>query len=193
MLTKQRNKIISELYSSKDFNDCINKMEPEHLRADLKQEIILSLIEKPDELICSLAARGELKYYVVRMILNQVISNSSSFTKRYRTVTECFNNDRILHIPDTLINGRIQKEMREEPVYMVLKRLQPLAYQTIPTYIDDLMPMMGWYDQYMMSLYMKLSSFRKMEVETRIPWESCYYTVRKSIAAIRKEVLHEVK
>lgn len=79
-----KNEIIEELYRSKEFNDCINKMEPEHLRDDLKAEVVLILLETEGAKIKALYERNELKYFTVRIILNLIQSRSSPFYKKYR-------------------------------------------------------------------------------------------------------------
>lgn len=80
-----KNDIIAELYRSREFNDCIGKMEPEHLRDDLKAEVTLILLETNDEKIMSLAEQKDaLKFYTVRIILNLIKSKTSNFYKTYR-------------------------------------------------------------------------------------------------------------
>ena len=79
-----KNEIITEFYRRKEFNDCINKQEPEHLRDDLRAEVMLILLETSEEKIKALHEKDELKYYAVRIILNLIQSKTSSFFKKYR-------------------------------------------------------------------------------------------------------------
>lgn len=51
---------------------------------DLAQDIYLSLLDKPDGLIQSLWESGEYKFYVTRMIVNNICSSSSPYDKIYR-------------------------------------------------------------------------------------------------------------
>lgn len=173
-LLEHRNKAIADLFTSKEFNDCINKMEPAHLRDDLKQEVVLALMEKEPAMIIGLQERGELKWFVVRIIITMVTgSKSTPFVKLYRKHFEEFNIDHpAMNQPDFPINGRVVRELREQAVQYYIKHE------------------LYWYDRAIMELYMKHGSYRKIEEETRIPWESCYSTVRKCITRIRKEVLN---
>ena len=82
-----KNQIIEELYNSREFNDCINKMEPEHLRDDLRAEVVLILLETDETKIRQLHEKGELKFYTVRIILNLIKSKTSAFFKKYRQLT----------------------------------------------------------------------------------------------------------
>ena len=62
------------LSSSKNPFDC-----PE----DLIQEIYLLLLEKGDKLIVDLYERGELAYYLLRVVRNQLLSKNSSYYYTY--------------------------------------------------------------------------------------------------------------
>lgn len=79
-----KNEIITELYNSKEFNDCIEKMEPEHLRDDLRAEVALILLETDEQRLLTIHAAGGLKFYTVRIILNLIQSKTSAFYKKYR-------------------------------------------------------------------------------------------------------------
>ena len=65
-----KNEIITELYNSKPFNECIQRMEPQHLRQDLKQETILSLLEQPDQRIIELRKRNELVFFAAQALVH---------------------------------------------------------------------------------------------------------------------------
>lgn len=79
-----RNQIIEKLFTGKNFNDCIQRMEPAHLRDDLKMEVIAIVCEWPDEKIIGLEERKELDFFVVRVIINQIQSSTSPFYKKFR-------------------------------------------------------------------------------------------------------------
>jgi hypothetical protein len=79
-----KNEIVAELFTSKDFNDCIGKMEPEHLRDDLRAEVALILLETDERKLIDIYMGGGLRYYTVRIILNLIQSKTSSFYKKYR-------------------------------------------------------------------------------------------------------------
>lgn len=79
-----KNTIIEELYNSKNFNDCINKMEPDYLRDDLKAEVILVVCEMNDERLAEMYDTKKLIYFVVRIIMNMIKSKTSGFYRKYR-------------------------------------------------------------------------------------------------------------
>ena len=65
------NKLLS---SSKNPFDC-----PE----DLIQDIYLLLLQKDDDLIVNLYNKGEIGYYLLRVVRNQLLSKNSSYYYKY--------------------------------------------------------------------------------------------------------------
>lgn len=69
-----KEKTIYKILKSKQVNNA----------SDLEQDILISLLEKPDELILNLYEQGTLINYIYKMIHNQVYSVTSSYHKTYR-------------------------------------------------------------------------------------------------------------
>lgn len=178
-----KNEIISELYLSKEFNDCISKMEPDHLQDDLKAEVVLVLLEKPESTILDIHSRGELRFFTTRIILNLIKSNTSPFYKKYRLHYSSLSQESgnyssisdsgpkrgpVAHESD--ITERLRRELQEERVKEYIGKLY-------------------WYDREIIELYVRLGNYRAIEKETGIPFESCYSTIKKVIKKIREDVL----
>jgi hypothetical protein len=68
-------------------------MHPEELRYDLKAEVFLVLCEMNDNKLEGLFERNELKFYIVRIMLNMIKSDRSTFYKNYRNYTEFVDQD----------------------------------------------------------------------------------------------------
>jgi DNA-directed RNA polymerase specialized sigma subunit len=68
-------------------------MQPEELQYDLKVEVFMVLLEMDDEKLFGLYARGEIRFYIVRTMLNMIKSDRSQFWKKYRNYTEYKEND----------------------------------------------------------------------------------------------------
>lgn len=164
-----KNQIIEELYRSKEFNDCIGKMEPDHLRDDLRSEVTLILLETDDQKLITIHAAGALKFYTVRIIMNLIQSKTSLFYKRYRQqLIEI--TDRFIAEEGPDIDERARKEETEE------RAMQE---------IDNLY----WYNAGIVKLYMKHGNYRAIEEDTGIPYSSAYKTIQKSFQEIREKVL----
>lgn len=165
-----KNDIIAELYESREFNDCIAKMEPDHLRDDLRSEVILILLEAPEEKIKQMHERGgqELRYYTVRIILNLIQSKSSRFYKQYR--------QQLAEITDRFASEEQDMSERESREQLEEKAMSE---------IDNLY----WYNKELLQLYMQHGNYRAIQKITQIPHSSAYKTIQASIEQIKQKVL----
>ena len=64
--------------------DNITKRDKKVLKEDLSQDIYLELLMKPDTLIEELYEKGELDFFIVKMITNNVYSKNSPYHYRYK-------------------------------------------------------------------------------------------------------------
>lgn len=161
-----RDRIISNLFTGKNFNECLQKMEPAHLRDDLKQEVILIVCEQPEQRITDLYSRNQLEFFVVRIILNLVKSNTSPFARKYRRYMLQLTE---VDIPD---NTDSDRQHREDVEDMTLASIDSLY----------------WYNAEMVRLYGECGNYRAIEKLTRIPYISCYQTIKKSFQELRSKV-----
>lgn len=178
-----KNRAIESLYKCRKFNDCIGKMQPKDLQDDLRSEVILFVSEKDDDFVIGLHDRGELSFYAIRIAVNFITKTNSSFNKRFRIL----KTDEVPEMVCPELNGRADLERLQDPLLIKLTELRKLAYQKIPQYDQSLYPEINWYKQYMISLYMKVGSYRKMETETQIPWEACYVTVKQTMKLLKEK------
>lgn len=153
------------MFNSREFNRCIKKMRPQTLQDDLRAEVALILCEMPEEKIMNLHQCGALRFYAVRIIMNLAQSNSSPFYKKYRVPWVELDN-----IPELAAQEYDYERERR--------------YTSAIAEIDNL----HWYDKELLKLYLKLGSYRAMEQETGIPFESIYKSVQQACKAIRKKV-----
>lgn len=165
-----KNAIIEKLFTGKNFRDCISKMEPDHLRDDLKQDIILKICELPDEKVMGLYSRGELEFYTTRVIINETRNKYNGFFKRYM----------VTHVPITEQHleskgeddGMDDRETREV--------LEDFAIEQINS--------LYWYDAEMIKLYLEHGNYRAIQKVTGIPYVSCYKNIQKSIKLLQSRV-----
>ena len=72
-----KNKIVEEIvYNIGDKGD-------EDLK-DLIQDIYINLLEKEDNLIESLYSENQLKYFIIRMVVNNIHSKNSPYYTKYK-------------------------------------------------------------------------------------------------------------
>ena len=85
------NQIINELAKNKVIEKLVANISPEGDSSDnkdLSQLIYLTLLEKPNALIEDLYSKGELIFYVIRIITRNVYSTTSPY---YRTIKKFKN------------------------------------------------------------------------------------------------------
>lgn len=163
-----KNEIIEELFKSREFNECINKMEPEHLRDDLRSEVVLILLETDERKLMDIHASGGLKFYTVRIILNLIQSKTSGFYKQYRQQLSELNDRFAYEFTDLE-----EREQREEVEDKVLGEVENLY----------------WYNKELVQLYLQHGNYRAIEKLTKIPFVSAYKTIQKSFQEIKQKVL----
>lgn len=88
-----KNEIIKEYWLNEEVNQAFAKMQPEELQYDLKVEVFMVLLEMEKEKLFGLYERNEIRFYIVRTMLNMIKSDRSQFWKKYRNYTEYEDND----------------------------------------------------------------------------------------------------
>lgn len=187
-----RDQIIQQLFTGQNFRDAIQKMEPAHLRDDLQMEVIAEVCEWPDEKVMDLHGRGRLGFYVAKVMLFMVINKYSPFYKKYRAsvaeYVDDWNSDDKDHMhegdaagPKRRLNAGVKVEIEDIQV----REIRELQEDAAMGLIDNLY----WYDQQLIKLYIQHGSYRAIEGETGIPWESAYKSIQKSLKNIRCQVL----
>lgn len=186
-MSKQRNKIIEAIYHDARINQCISRMEPAHLRDDLKAEIMLYLCKMDESKLVRLHSAGQLVAYTIQAIVTTCTSSTNTFYRTYRKTMA--GEEHIPHdIPeDTELEDRALIEMEQDGMYKIIKFIRRIAKQKHPKYHAGLERAgIKWYNQHILSLYLEHRNYRAIERETRIPFESCYYTVKETITLLQE-------
>lgn len=150
-----RNSILSNLYNDKDVNDTINKMQPDYLREDLKQELFVVLCEQPEERLKEMIEKKYLKYYCARVIINMIQSNTSKFYKMFRRT-----------------NVELTFDIKEEETLDI-----PCP--------NELIKDLYWYEKELLKLYAEKGSIRSVAKLTGIPATSIHYSIKKARQCIK--------
>ena len=199
MSSPNRNEIIYNLYTGKNFADCLSKMEPYELREDLKQEVIAIICELPDEKLFELYRNKILDFYTVKIILNQIKSSTSPFFKKYRQFFEPLESVLSSETGETIFE-RVQcqswlneidleeRKNKEDIEDEITDMVQSIPMQLTDIRLIDEKWKLNQYEQILLKMYYLIGNFRDMEKETGIPWESCYKTVKNALKKIHKNI-----
>ncbi len=159
-----RDKIIAEFWESKSVNEAFEKMQPVELQADLKSEVFLVLCEMEEEKLIGLYQRNELKYYMVRIMLNMIKSDRSNFFKNYRNYVELDNDQEV---------QSVESDPEE-------------SYQKIELHLQNL----HWYNRELFKLYALdfKKNAKELSRKTGIPYMSIVRSINKTKAEIKKNI-----
>ena len=83
-----KNGIIVELWESKDLNEALKNMRPVEIQDDLKSELFLIIAEIDESKLIDLYNKKQLKFYIVRIMLNLVQSTKNKFYRNFRNFEE---------------------------------------------------------------------------------------------------------
>ena len=89
-MTKEE--IITEIANQHVIEDIIGNVDksviPKQSLKDLAQDIYLDLLTKPEDKIIQLYKKKQLKYFISRMVVNNLHSNTSPYYRTYRRTTQ---------------------------------------------------------------------------------------------------------
>jgi hypothetical protein len=188
-----KNKILTALYQSKELADLLNKMNPEHLREDLKQELFLALTETPESKIIALHEKGQLRFYACRIVLNMIASNTSPFHKKFRQCVLSFMDD----LPHPEEREEESRSFGLNQAFATdFNEVEEKEYQhnALLTAVNKCLDEMPYYEQNLFKAYVEAGSAGKMikamkqQTGHYIPKRSILVTVKKVKDQIRKEV-----
>lgn len=151
------------MYRDPDVAAAIGKMDPPELRDDLRQEIFLALSELDEERLVNMHREGWLKWYVVRMMLNMIKSDRSTFYNRFRRGFDEIG-DVAERIPDEATEG---------------------GQESITGHLSGL----HWYERKLIEIYSENGrNVAKISRETGIPYRSLFKTIKKTKRTLAKDI-----
>lgn len=156
-----RSKILTEFYNSIEVNDAISKMHPVELQDDLKGELFLILAELPEEKLIGLYQAKQLRFYVVRVMLNLVRSTDKKFYTKYRNFVEYEERE-------------IADESQADPTEFISKYFEGLY----------------WYEKELLRLYTFEfnRNARQLSRATGIPYMSIIRTLNKTKQDLKSKI-----
>jgi DNA-directed RNA polymerase specialized sigma24 family protein len=176
MSCDQARNTITAIYNLSEIDDCITKLVSKDLRDDFKQELFLILLSIPCEKINSM--NGEIKYYVVRIILNLVRQKRNIFHKKYLDKTVEYNTDKLNYQTSSpadvdVMSSRAEREAEEENHINRLARIDiELGNQSYPYHAE------------IVKLVARFGSLREVSRQTGIP----HVTVHRTLKRVRNQL-----
>jgi hypothetical protein len=159
-----RNQILIEFWQSEEVNKAFSKMHPIELQDDLKSEVFLILAELPEQKLSDLYDKKQLRFYIVRIMLNLVQNSNNQFYKRYRNFVEY-----------------TQQEVAES--------YQEDISQKVRLSVDDL----HWYKKELLRLYTEefKCNAKALSRDTGIPYMSIVRTLNITKSELKSKIRND--
>lgn len=156
-----KNKIIEEFWLNDEVNQAFAKMQPEELQYDLKAEVFLVLLEMDNEKLIGLYDRKEIRFYIVRTMLNMIKSDRSQFWKKYRNYIE--------------YEGKEQLEVEQNNIIDVM---------------ENGIEKLHWYQKEILNLYTFEfnKNAKELSRKTGIPYMSIIRTLKQTKTELKKHI-----
>jgi len=159
-----RNEILIEFWQSEEVNKAFSKMHPIELQDDLKSEVFLILAELPEQKLIDLYDKKQLRFYVVRIMLNLVQNSNNQFYKRYRNFVEYTDQE-------------------------VAESYQEDISQKVRLSVDDL----HWYKKELLRLYTEefKCNAKALSRDTGIPYMSIVRTLNITKSELKSKIRND--
>lgn len=191
-----KNEIIETIFKSEEYNNLLLKLveQPDLYLEDFKQDLMLILLEMESEFIEDLWNTNRMKFYITRIITNQIYSRSSPFYKTYKKMNrEVF-----------VVSGQENYEsdfLEKFEEQIDDDFIEDFTDGNILTFINK-NSLLTWYETNILSIYYKLGeysktegniSLRTMEKEYGIHYVSLHLTIKSAIDKVKAFIENQIK
>lgn len=156
-----KTEIIDELYRSKKVLALLSRL-PDKVKDDLKQEVMILLLLKPEIEIQDIYKRGKLYSYFAKFMYNQLFYSQSSFHRLYKTYSE---------IPVESV-----RDFSELPEIDLTDELEKAMAGLSP------------YHNKLLRNYAEIGNYRETGEQMNIAWKSIYNAVTKAKEIVKNEI-----
>jgi hypothetical protein len=185
-----KDSLITEIYTSKEIGEVILKIQPEHLRDDLKQHVFLLLLEKEEEFILELHKIGKLKNYIIKILFQLVHFKKDKFHTIYGKNTEgkCIEVPFDFSIASDKYQIPIESDGNIERENDCISELDKIKGIEFPSQTGKKCGSISMYHGVLLERYVEKGNYRAVAEETGIPVKSVYNAVQMAKNEIKKRV-----
>lgn len=163
---------LTELYNSKQLNECIQKFVKPDYRDDFKQELFLILLTKPQAELRDIINQGNIIYYTVLIIINLSRQSKNTFQTTYFDKKIDYDTEKVLYSRspadfDT-IGERQERENKEDQLLRELEGIDhKIGNKNFPFY------------ETLLRIVAEHGGIREASRRTGLPKSSIYDSVKK--------------
>lgn len=181
--------LLTEIYQSKEIGEVIGKIEPEHMRDDLKQHVFLTLLEKEESFILELHGKGKLKNYIVKVICQMVHFTGDKFHRINRRSTENLVDFSIIDETGQETGGMSHKAIYDQMLGSYREDQNEINLAKLEQACSEEIENVYWYNAELLKRYIALGNYRAVAKETGIPVKSVYNAIKAAKDQIKQRVL----
>ena len=148
------------------------KWRPEY--NDLTQDLLLELLE--EEKLQGLYERGQLKYFIIRLVRNNIQSKTSRFWTKYRRFSSYSQELQPFHLlqEEDTQGGSIKPDYLHDSEYIYRLKEEYLKLPSV--------------DKIILNLYNRLGSYKALSGVLGISTSSCFWAVRRIREKLKKSL-----
>jgi DNA-directed RNA polymerase specialized sigma24 family protein len=181
--------LLTEIYQSKEIGEVISRIEPEHMRDDLKQHVFLILLEKEEAFILELNQTGKLKNYIVRLIRQVMAFTHGSFHGDRRKGVAISTDFSIIDETNYESGGMSHKAIYDQMLGTYQEEQSDKEQHRLEQACEEEIEKVYWYNAELLKRYVALGNYRAVAKETGIPVKSVYNAIKAAKEQIKYKVL----
>lgn len=174
--------IITEYYNKQDIIDFFKKVSFEWWK-ELRQEIFLILCEYDKDKVIEMHQKKYLKFFIVRITLNQFRSKHSKFY--YKNIKNGMLNDSIQDTSDLINSDKMLFEMYNDDIYKLEELIEK---ENKLQRIEVAKCNLRYFESELLRLYYELGSFKAINEKTGIPTRSVSFAVKNAINNLKDNI-----
>lgn len=173
------NKIISDYYTQKDIITFFKNIAGEWWE-ELRQDVFLTICEYDKEKIIDMHQRKCLKFFIVRIGLNQFRSKNSKFyyqNFKNQRLSDNIIDDELIENSDKILYSNMLYELQDDNAYNKIEA----KIQAVEKSIDDL----RFFECEVLKLYLQLGTYKNVSIKTGIPIRTIANGVKNAINNVK--------
>ncbi|CAB5223359.1 hypothetical protein UFOVP384_36 [uncultured Caudovirales phage] len=176
------NKIIAEYYDNKELVTFFKNIANEWWE-ELRQDVFLTVCEYDENKILEMQAKKYLKFFIIRIALNQFRSKTSKFyyqNFKNNNLGIALTNDDMVENADAILYSNLIYDTQGETAYDIVEAKIVSAEKSI----DKL----RYFECEILKLYLQLGTYKKVSEDTGIPIRTIANGVKNAIKNVQLNI-----
>jgi len=150
---------------------------------ELRQDVFLIICEYDEQKIIDMHNKKALKFFIVRIALNQYRSKNSKFY--YQNIKNvnlgiALANEDMIESADAILYSNVIYDTQDEPEWEIKEKRM--------VRVEDSLENLRFFEREILKLYLQLGTYKNVAKDTGIPIRTIANAVKNSIANIKLEI-----